>query len=71
MPAQGALTSLRSQGATEGFKLGRDMAISGQTKLLFLVAIIYEGLHKQGEMSHSMDGKTKTPHGEGFAQCLG
>lgn len=47
------------------------MAISGQTKLLFLVAIIYEELHKQGEMSHSMDGKTKTPHGEGFAQCLG
>lgn len=47
------------------------MAVSGQTKLLFLVAIIYAGLHSQGEMSHSMDRKTKTPHGEGFAQCLG
>ena len=46
------------------------MVIFGQTKLLFPEAVIHEGLCYQGEMSHSMDGKTKAPYGEGFAQCL-
>ena len=46
------------------------MVIFGQTKLLFPEAVIHEGLCNQGEKSHSMDGKTKAPYGEGFAQCL-
>lgn len=34
------------------------------------VATAYEGFSNPGEMSHCMDGKTKAPCGEEFAQFL-